>query len=76
MGTKVAPTYATLVMGYLEIKLYEKIAEKYGINTRTNFIGKWRRYLDDCFIIWDTNIDTPKNLLTILNYITIISQFY
>ena len=66
MGTKVAPTYATLVMGYLEIKLYEKIAEKYGINTRTNFIGKWRRYLDDCFIIWDTNIDTPKNLLTIL----------
>ena len=30
MGTKVAPTYATLVMGYLEVKLYERLNIKYG----------------------------------------------
>ena len=29
MGTKLAPTYATLVLGYLEEKLYATIAETY-----------------------------------------------
>ena len=29
MGKKLAPTYATLVMGYLELKLYDKIEEKF-----------------------------------------------
>ena len=28
MGTKMAPAYATLEMGYLEKKLYEKYEEK------------------------------------------------
>ena len=40
MGTKVAPTYATLVMGFIEIRLYEKIEEKYGINIKNHFINK------------------------------------
>jgi hypothetical protein len=29
MGTKVAPTYASLVIGYLEIKMYSRIKELY-----------------------------------------------
>ena len=52
MGTKVAPTYATLVMGFIETRLYEQIEEKYGINIKNHFINKWWRYLDDCFLIW------------------------
>ena len=40
MGTKVAPTYATLVMGFLEIKLYRQIEEKYGIDIKRQFVNK------------------------------------
>ena len=29
MGTKIAPTYATLTLAYLEENLYELIARKY-----------------------------------------------
>ena len=39
MGTKVAPTYATLVMGFLEIKLYRQIEEKYGIDIKIQFVN-------------------------------------
>jgi hypothetical protein len=30
MGTKMAPTYATLVLGYLEHILYEQLLNSYG----------------------------------------------
>ena len=49
MGTKMAPTYVTLTLVYLEEKLYEII----GKNTATTlkeFTKSWKRYLDDCFI--------------------------
>ena len=32
MGNKVAPTYVTIVMGYLENKLYNIIENKYGLD--------------------------------------------
>ena len=35
MDTKVAPTYATLVLGYLETKLYDLIEEQFGNEERT-----------------------------------------
>lgn len=38
MGTKMAPTYATLVMGYLEKQLYEKFEEKYGNHYKEELI--------------------------------------
>ena len=28
-------------------------------------MSKWWRYLDDCFLIWDTRIDSSENLLSI-----------
>ena len=34
MGTKVAPIYATLTIGYLEQKLYNKIVEELNIQDR------------------------------------------
>jgi hypothetical protein len=42
MGTKVAPTYATLVLGFLEETLYEKITITKGLGLssfiETNFL--------------------------------------
>lgn len=51
MGTKVASPYATLVLDYLEEKLFSNIQDDF-----VTFIRKsWRRYLDDCFIICDNS---------------------
>ena len=52
MGTKMAPTYANLVLAYLEEKLYLKL--RTDVNPEfSNYIEKnFLRYLDDCFIIW------------------------
>ena len=66
MSIKVVPSFATLAMGFLEVRLYQQIMEKYGINAKNHFIIKWWRYLDDCFLIWNTRIDLLGNLLSIL----------
>ena len=52
MGTKMAPTYANLTIGYLEWKLYQQL--EHGLSSRDcKYIRQnWKRYLDDCFIIW------------------------
>ncbi|OOZ70928.1 hypothetical protein BOW49_13320, partial [Solemya velum gill symbiont] len=56
MGTKMAPTYATLVLGYLEEILRERMREKYGETFAVYLKNNWKRFLDDCFIIWTENI--------------------
>ena len=50
MGTKVAPTYATLVLGYLEEKLYDLIKQQNGDQLADYVKTNWKRFLDDCFI--------------------------
>ena len=67
MGTKVAPTYATLVMGYLEELLYSKVEESMDEETAKHFRSTWKRYLDDCFLIWKSGKDTLNNFYDILN---------
>ena len=67
MGTKSAPTLATLVMAYLEIKLYNIIGERYGRQIQEEFTQNWHRFLDDCFLNWNTEIDTTNNIVNILN---------
>ena len=67
MGTKLAPTYATLVMAYLELRLYEKIEEKFRQEFRKEFEEQWGRYLDDCFINWDTTFPEVTDLHNTLN---------
>ncbi|MEW8547697.1 MAG: reverse transcriptase domain-containing protein, partial [Candidatus Thiodiazotropha sp.] len=52
MGTKVAPTYATLTIGYLEQKLYNQTASDFGPTFIKEFENTWKRFLDDCFILW------------------------
>ena len=52
MGTKFAPTYATLILGYLEEILYTKIEYKYD-KQYADFLKQFlKRFLDDCFIFW------------------------
>lgn len=69
MGTKVAPTYATLVLGYLEEKLYSSVKEKFGQNIESFIRNSWKRYLDDCFIIWNKGEDKLVDFFEILNHL-------
>ena len=67
MGTKFAPVYATLVIGYLEEKLYKQIHEKYGSQYAEEFIHNWKRFLDDCFIPWTKSKSDLLELNNLLN---------
>ena len=53
MGTKVAPTYASLVLGFLEEKLYHILQEDKDRSFALYIENNWKRYLDDCFMFWE-----------------------
>ena len=53
MGTKFAPTYATLVLGYLETKLYDTLETNYGVHYSVYIKNNFKRFLDGRFICWD-----------------------
>lgn len=56
MGTNVAPTYVTLVLENLEETLLPKMP------IFSNYLRKnWRRFLDDCFSIWNNQISIEDN---------------
>lgn len=55
MGTKCAPAYATLTLGFLESKLYHSIGKHYPEDVSTFFKENYFRYLDDVLIIFDDN---------------------
>lgn len=57
MGTKVAPTYATLVLGFLEEKMYAETHEIFGDEFSNYIKNQWKRYLNDCFIFWNRSRD-------------------
>ena len=67
MGTKMAPTYATLVMGYLEKLLYQSYEEKYGAADAELFIKLFKRFLDDCCLLWNKSKDQLTDLYQLLN---------
>ena len=58
MQTKMAPTYVTLTLAYLDENLYEIIGKIYGDDIKEEFTKSWKKYLDDCFIFRKTY--TPK----------------
>ena len=66
-GTTVAPTYATLTIAFLEVELYSKIRTLYGDVVCKYFIDNWKRFLDDCFILWKKSFGDFSNILAILN---------
>ena len=66
MGTKCAPTYATLSLGYIEVLLYEKLrntSESFAMFFKRN----WKRYLDDCFIMWTKSLSDLHDFHQLLN---------
>ena len=65
MGTKLAPTYATLTLSYLEENLYEIIGKKYN-NVVGEFTKSWKRYSDVCFIFWKCPLGDIKKLHNLL----------
>ena len=71
MGTKMAPTYATVVLGFLEHHLYQNLEIKYGIDFSVFVRENWFRFLDDCFIIWKHEFGVSlaefQNILNSLN---------
>ena len=66
-GTTVAPTYATLTIAFLEVELYSRIRILYGDAICKYFIDNWKRFLDDCFILWKKSFGDFQNILNILN---------
>ena len=51
IGTKIAPPYAVLFMGYLEDKILNSLVERALV---------WWRYIDDMFMIWQHGEETLK----------------
>ena len=55
-GIKPAPSYADLVMGYLEINLFGILKSEIGNEVADFFWRFYRRFLDDGQIMWDTRL--------------------
>ena len=67
MGTKFAPVYATLITSYLEENLYRQINEKYDNLYTGEFKRNWKRFIDDCFILWTKSKSELVELKLLLN---------
>lgn len=67
MGTKMAPIYATLALGYLEETMYKKVNQTFEEDTGKYILTNWNRYLDDCFIVWNSGDNNLKTFKEILN---------
>lgn len=57
MGTKVAPNYATPVLGFREEKSYKNREDQFSVEFKTFIQQSRKRFLDDCFIIWTKTTD-------------------
>ena len=66
-GIKPAGTYADLVMGYLEIKLFSKLKSHKGTKIAHYFWQHYRRYLDDGQIMWDSRLGNFNDVFNLMN---------
>ena len=69
MGTKCAPTYATLVLAYLGEILYSETEINYGKDFSNYIKESWKRFFDDCFIFWIKGKDELNKFHSMLNKI-------
>ena len=67
MGQKVAPTYVSLVMAYLELKLHQETEKEYGTENKNYILKNWKRFPDDCFIPWNLKIASLDHFHNLLN---------
>ena len=75
MGTKVVPTYATLVLGYLEELMYDRNTLEKGHNFGQCIIENWKRFSDDCFSIRPFSLQDLNYLENVLNSLNKDIQF-
>ena len=68
MGTIFAPTYATLLMGYFEIKLCSVWTFNYGELLVEYIKENWNRFLDDCYTV------LRSSQLVLKSYYSLITQ--
>ena len=64
MGTKFAPIFSTLVLGYLEEKLYANLEKEFGCQFKQYIIDNFKRFLDDCFILFTHSDDDLKSYIS------------
>ena len=69
MGTRpvFAPVYATLVLAYLEEKMYEKSEAEFNQTFRLYLETNFKRFLDDCFLIFKQQEKDLDNFHQLLN---------
>ena len=70
-----APTSATLTMGYHELEFYEICQINWGRAFRKYIEENWGRFLDDCEILLEEDKVHPNALLEVLNSISPNIQF-
>jgi hypothetical protein len=58
MGTPMAPGYANLFMGMIEVKLLDEFERKTGLRPTV-----WRRFLDDIFFVWEDGEETLRDFM-------------
>ena len=75
IGTKVAPTYATLVLESLEERMYETLKMEKDENFAKYIKEQWIRYLDDCFIFWESSMTDFTYFENLLNPLHAYIQF-
>ena len=66
-GTTVAPSYANLIMAFLETKLYALVLQRFGKEIHTYVIKNWFRFLDDGIILWKKSFGDITGFIEILN---------
>ena len=62
-----APSYATLVLGFLEQSLYGRVTDILGEEIGHYIHNNWKRFLDDCYINWPYGEEKLGVLHRILN---------
>ena len=67
MGTKMAPVYATLVLGFLEKQLYATISTVYNCDISEYFRCHYFRFLDDVLIVYDEKVIPLERVTNLLN---------
>ena len=70
MGTKMAPTYATLAVGYMEEMLYADLRRSQGDVYANYVMDNWKPFLDDCFIFWKDQLGSVEAFQQKLNSMT------
>ena len=67
MGSKFAPIYATLVLAYLEEKMYELSEKDFDSDFRKYIETNFKRFLDDCFLIFTRKEEQLIKFFNLLN---------